>query len=594
MSGFPSGRSLAASLGTVLETVISGRANRTVAAAAGLATDAFDAATFQRLPDGTTWCNGEILPRYDWNPNVVRLCPGCIKDDLSTHTRRGEDPVHLRSWQMLFHVTACPRHGLRLLEATAEGRPFAKFPMRLLRDIDPGGPTTLRSLPRHNVPSTAAEAYVLGRLGFGTRIHVPILDAMPLQNAMRLMDRMGAIGVGGRLAYTHGSGLDRNLALNRGLGLFEGKGEGFISLLDELNATVKRKRASWGAAEVYGRAYRWLNEERADPAYRPIIEMVREHALKHVAISPDVPLFGDLIGERRLYRLPHIYEASGVHMDKARKVLVAIGEVGRGVADPLIPRERALKVIELLKSSMTYSDAREYLGMPRGAMRNVLDEGVLRPSLRAGTEGLQDHLFLKSDLDDLLVRCRGEKPRVFRRPPPGHGNIVTAGIRTNSSSATVLRMLLDGTVTAAGVLARKRGLGAVLVKWKHVAAALAPRPEGIMTMTEAARFLRVHHYTLRFLVDSGYIEATSFEEVGRKATRAEFITVEAARRFQKAYVPAHELAMRLGTHVRVLVPRLEKAGIRPAILKVDAGRYYYRSSEAGSPYITEVERLRTL
>lgn len=79
-------------------------------------------------------------------------------------------------------------------------------------------------------------------------------------------------------------------------------------------------------------------------------------------------------------------------------------------------------------------------------------------------------------------------------------------------------------------------------------------------MTEAARFLGVHHYTLRFLVDSGYVETTSFEETGRKAIRADFITAAAARQFQDAFVPAQELARRLGTHVRVLVPRLSEAG----------------------------------
>jgi hypothetical protein len=100
-----------------------------------------------------------------------------------------------------------------------------------------------------------------------------------------------------------------------------------------------------------------------------------------------------------------------------------------------------------------------------------------------------------------------------------------------------------------------------------------------MTMTEAARFLGVHHYTLRFLVDSGYVETTSFEEASRKTTRADLITEAAARKFQREFVPAQELASRLGTHVRTLVPRLAEAGIAPAISNLDAGRYYYRSSE---------------
>ena len=420
---------------------------------------------------------------------------------------------------------------------------------------------------------------MLGRLGFGPPISVPMLDAMPLRNAVRLMDRMGAVAVGGRRAYTHGAGLDRSTALNRGLSLFEGRGEGFVRLLDELNATVKRKRASWGAAEVYGRAYVWLNEVKEDAAYAPVIDIMREHAFRHIAISPDVPFFGELIEERQTYRLPHIYEASGVHMDKARKVMVAMGELGQGVTDPLIPRQRALRIIELLKSSMTYNVAREYLGMPRGAMRNILDEGALQPSLRAGTEGLQEHLFLKADLDALVRRCAGEKPEQYRKPPPGCGDIVAAGVRSCSSSAVILRLLLDGTLSAVGVLEGRRGLGAVLVNWKEASAALAPRPEGLMTMVEAAKFLGAHFYTVQYLVEAGYLQTVEFEETQKKATRASFITVEAARRFQAEFVPAQEAAGRIGTHVRVLVPRLAAQGVQPAITNADAGRYYYRASE---------------
>ena len=575
MSGFPSGRSMSTSIGVLFETAISGQANTRIAAEVGLAADVFDRSTFERMPDQTTRCGSESMPKYDWNPNMLKLCPKCIEEDLRIPGRPGEATPHIRSWWMLFHITACPFHNVRLLNQNSEGARFHAYPMRLLRDCNPRGPLVPADLPCHGVADTAAEAYVLGRIGFGPRIRTPVLDAMPLANAVRLMDRMGAVAIGGRRAYTHGKGLDQNVALNRGFRLFEGDGQGFAALLDHLNDTAKRKRASWGAAEVYGRAYQWLNEERNDPAYAPLIEMMKEHAHAYIAISPDVPFFGERIGERKMYRLPHVYEASGVHMDKARKVMVALGEITPEVTDPLIPRDPALRIIELLKSSMTYNEAREFLGMPRGAMRNLFDEGALQPSLRAGTEGLQEHLFLRQDLENLVARCQGPAPLVFRSRPAGCGDIVEAGIRSSSSASALLRLLEAGAIKSKGILAGRAGLGAVMVDWEEARKALPPRPWEIMTLVEAAKFLGVSFYGVRELLRQGFLRPAEFRERERKATRAVYVSLDEAKGFQKKFTPAQDVARALGTHVRVLVPKLSSQGIEPAIGNVVAGKYYF-------------------
>jgi hypothetical protein len=352
-----------------------------------------------------------------------------------------------------------------------------------------------------------------------------------------------------------------------------------VALLDHLNDTVKRKRASWGAAEVYGRAYVWLNEERKDPAYAPVIEMMKAHAHDHIAISPDVPFFGELIGERRLYRLPHLYEASGVHMDKARKVMVALGEITSGVIDPLIPRERALRIIELLKSSMTYNDARLFLGMPRGAMRNLLDEGFVQPSFRAGTEGLQEHLFFREDLEKLVLTCQGTSPAVLEHPPAGCGDIVEAGVRSSSSTGVVLRLLKSGAITSKGILAGRTGLGAVVVDWEEARNALPPRPPEIMTLVEAAKFLGVSFYGVRELLQRGFLRPAEFRERERKGTRAVYVRLDDAKGFQEKFTPAQIVARALQTHVRVLVPKLSNQGIEPAIGNDVAGRYYYAAEQ---------------
>jgi hypothetical protein len=306
--GFPSGRAFCSAHGLNFQSLVSGQQSERLASLVELPADVFDRSTFVRTPEGATRIGPEVLPQFDWSPHLLKVCPHCLKEDQFVKGRPGERTEHIRSWWMLTHVTVCPFHCVRLITEPQPGwGKFEKYPMRLLRDDLRSRHLSLDDLQIVPVENADAEKYILGRIGFAPRIERSFLDQMPLSHAVRLMDRMGAVATFGKRAHTYGGIVDQNTALNRGVQLFGEGCEGFVEMLDTLATEATRVRNHWAASEVYGRAYKWLNEVQDDPVYQPVIEIVRRHALDNIPVSPDIPLFGHPIGERQLFRLIHIY-----------------------------------------------------------------------------------------------------------------------------------------------------------------------------------------------------------------------------------------------------------------------------------------------
>jgi hypothetical protein len=78
------------------------------------------------------------------------------------------------------------------------------------------------------------------------------------------------------------------------------------------------------------------------------------------------------------------------------------------------------------------------------------------------------------------------------------------------------------------------------------------------------------------LVACGYVGTCNHTETVRKTTRSTFVEVAAVKRFTDEFASSQELAVRFGTHDRVLVPELTGRGIMPAIRRDLVGQHFYR------------------
>jgi hypothetical protein len=228
---------------------------------------------------------------------------------------------------------------------------------------------------------------------------------------------------------------------------------------------------------------------------------------------------------------------------------------------------------------MSHNEARDYLGMTIGTIKNLLDDGVVVPRIRAGEFGLSEHLFLKHQLDEIVEKARGGAKKVFAKQTDVVKDIITAARHASTSCSEILRMLLDGKISCVGILEGKKGLGAILVDFRFARHAIPSRPAEYLNMDGLQKYLRVQFYTAQQLVRLGYIGTCDYRETVRRGTRSTFIHVDEANRFMKEFASAQEIAEAQGTHVRILVPELKRRGVAPAMSNSDIGQYYYRRAD---------------
>ncbi|KRQ04928.1 hypothetical protein [Bradyrhizobium manausense] len=449
-------------------------------------------------------------------------------------------------------------------------------------------------LGRKRIEDVSAEAYILGRLGFMPRLKSTVLDGLPLWNAIRLMDRMGAVATGGIHEYTSfGGSVGRREALAAGYGLFaEGK-EGFFRFLDGLVKSAEIRNGKWGPRRVYGRVYKWLSYETRDSAYDPIRELVREHAADNLPLRPSDLLFGKPVRYRRVYTLWHASRAIGVTASNAgRRIFRALGYLSSDdVAKPewqlLLKSHIVDDTRAQISDRMNYNQAMRYLGVPRGPMLNLYEKGLLKPFLDASMD-LHEHIFRQRDLDRFLHSVMGDAPRV-QGATSSTCNIVIAGKRSQTSTAEILEAMLSGRLRCKGRLTSAKGLMKVLVDlvevkelrdWK---AAIDPS----RTIDACRRQLGITWIVMERLIALGYIKI-SYARIGLRNRQRGLVDEQSFKRFVATYVKGTEIAKLRQTHVRTLVPELRKLGVRPAIEKRDVGQYFYRRADLPKAF-TQIE-----
>lgn len=565
--------------------IIHGRCNQEVAQLAGVDVTALDASTFRVDDDERVRLNGEEVHRDDWSYSSLRICPSCLRSDLTRKDSRIDYLPHIRSWWNLTAVTICPIHKEPLIESYP-GDPTAtvdhqatdiRYAAGLANDL-------ASVISTASVEDVRAENYILGRLGFMPRVANALLDALPLWNAIRIIDRLGAVAAAGVRGFTSfGGDVTSHDALVAGYRVFADGREGLFTFLDGLVSSAEIKQGKWGPRVVYGRVYEWLSHDTRDPVYDPIRELVREHALDNLPLAPEDLVFGKPVGERRLYTLWHASRALNTTPPAGRTILKALGRLS--AADEEKPNWRIVlkaPVVDLVKSEvfdrLSFNEARAYLGLPRAPMHAIFDEGILKPFLAVST-GVNEHMFRRRDLDQFLANLLGDAPNL-QDETDDLCNIIIAGKRSQTSTSDVVSALQAGRIKCRGDLASASGMMRVLVDlgevklWRDGSVAIdAGRSIGVCRQR-----LGVTWPVFSKLLELGHISADSSQTSLRNRKQL-LVNLGSLQRFIETYVSATEVAAFRGTHVRTLVPELRLRNITPAIEKADVGQYFYRRSD---------------
>jgi hypothetical protein len=564
--------------------IIQGRRNREVAALAKADVAILDRATFVVVDSDRVRLGDELLHFDDWSYRSLRICPACLAQDIRSEKGDPKFRAHVRAWWNLTRIEVCPIHRIRMLDCDPAD-PEKVVDHQALDVRFAAGPqcdfaaAEIRSV---DVEDVRAESYILGRLKFIPRIRTAILDDIPLWNAIRLMDRFGAVAAGGAAGHTSlGGHVAKRDALASGYAIFaEGK-ESLFRFLDALVGAAEVKGGKWGPRRAYGRIYKWLSHDTRDHVYDPVRELVREHIIANIPLAADEEVFGRLVGARHLYTLWDASQEIGQHHDMLRRTLVALKhmtaeEAARDNCRVVLSSDQVKNLKALLQDRLNYTQARSYLGLPRGPMQSLFDEGLLKPFL-ATEAGVSEYMFRKRELDAFILTLLADAPSVARLTGD-LCNIVDAGKHGQTSTAEIVRSILEGKLKSAARHKAAKSFMQILVRLSDVKALRRHHTISGITIDEARAVLGITHPVIRALINAGHLKTVTVVTRIRNH-KQELIKPESFEKFRQTFITATEVAVARGTHVRTLVPSLMTLGIKPAIGNVDVGQYFYARAD---------------
>jgi len=570
--GAGSPAAFAAANGLDWRSVVAGRDTARVAALAGVDAGALRAATFV-VEGATVRLGDEVVARADWSPPARRRCRACEAEDAG---RLDAPPPRAfrRAWWDVRSLRRCPRHGTDLAAAAAGD---AGMP-------DPAIPASEAGFP--------GETYVLGRLGFVERRRVPLLDALSLAAAIPLIERVGAIRLHGRRARSDARLVDAGPLLSAGMAAFEGGPSPFRSFLDGLVATARPDRDELTPGLAYGRLYGWLVHDERDPAYGPVREALRAHAIASLPLPPGRDLLGRPVTEPVLGTVARLSRAAGLEKATVERLLASLGAVPAPGPSPipLYAAADCARLADLAAATCWSAQARRALGLTNEGMASVVSAGCLVPVLpRHGREVREDR-FDRAAVERLAVGVFTGVPRL-RDVPAGCAPLPEAARRGMSSIGSIVRAVLDGRLAPRGRVRGRAGLPALVLRVADVAA-LQRAPSDDVPWTEVVA--RVGDRGLaRSLVASGRLGLRRAPCGFRNRHRREVARADWAQ-FRQGFVSAGELARAEGTSAAAMARRLSRSGIGPAFGSGSpGGPTFYRREDVGTlPRATPATRRR--
>lgn len=174
--------------------------------------------------------------------------------------------VHRRFWWNVAAIGTCPYHHVRLRDVCPHpecNRPVFTYigGMHQCR----GGHSLLTAEPEFVDPSmVTADAYLVARLTSARHEPVPLLDQLPLGEAIDAITRLGAAVVGGAKITLTGRRSTREVELMAaGFNIAKNWPCSFVEHLEIMKADAR----SWGFEKTFGQLYRWAKdlEELSSP-----------------------------------------------------------------------------------------------------------------------------------------------------------------------------------------------------------------------------------------------------------------------------------------------------------------------------------------
>lgn len=528
--------------------------------------------------DGRYRLSGELLNASQIVFGRKRFCAECWMDDrrmgpIDAGPAELAWRAHLRSWWAVAAVAACPIHRVALTEHCFACTRTCTFGRATLTTCRCGADLTRMAGGRVDAESVRGGAYIIGRLGGMPPTDVPVLDGLPLCDALALLQRLGSLADVGSSGGARAVVRKRQAVLvSAGMAIALGGNEGVEAAL---STRLDGAETADGLPAALGALYGWFREIPDGSLRRWLSERIAAvagtHGIlwtnwrKHVAVDPtperitvdQARVLLDLSGQptRRVLR------AAGLFPSDARRRI-----------RPTVDRSAVEAVRRRLDNLLDLPTAAWRLGVTPRSLLKLSRSGIF-PASDLGSAAFGNAVFFDPAELDAILSMFASGLAVTDVVPSGTRSLPDAS--RNMGISKLCRLLLDGGILPCGLRAGERGLKAVLIELDACRTDDVAGPD-YLTAAGAACRLGLRGETMAGLLAAGHLRA----EIGIAGRR--LIHRDAVEKFRNRYVTSSELAQAWGTSTRVVLRRMEGAGIRPAIEFVRSGRIQVRLFERAS------------
>ena len=502
---------------------------------------------------------------------VGRVCPECIRSDLSHSEQRVSTRPFRRFWWDLKQIDVCPKHRIPLL---------ARCPIcdcRLApRRISPrfcccGADFATFRLPKLSKERTLADAYFVERITKSADHRNCITDHMPLEIAKSAMLRIGLAASGvERKPVKELAWSERAEFASIGFEALMNTSTKLVGILDQLISRREETRAP-KVTSYYGSLYIWLARSK-HASLEPLRELVKRHIGASFPHCREQGIFGDTALFNGTVTLGSSARFLGIGHGRAKSMIDHSGvSLIRGAG-----RMSELAVAELHQISNRlgeYMDMQSCLAalhIPRGSFRALIEQGLVEKIQTSSRETRP--LFSRSSIERLLnvlnrslpciEECTSEQVELLKAAQP------------SISIAQLIAAVVNGRLCPVAHMRSANGLAAIVILRTDILN--AARVSGSLTGIEIAQRLGIPLKAMRSAISFGLIVPDS--DRGIKSIAGRSFSSAKLEAFRAKYTTAWELSRAVpNMSARHISDRLRMKGIKPIISGRGKGTWYERS-----------------
>lgn len=379
---------------------------------------------------------GDRCSRYFAEPKPYRICPTCVRETMG-----GRDLKVMLEWSFNA-LRSCSLHGTILEHLGAHAR-------HDLRDVPAGriGEANRKETVRHD----EAPSYALWLVD---RLHgVPENDEWMLGQSLEQVIGFSAV-LGTVLLHDRHTGVqtlsaeDREVATEKGFGIFSQGPEALREVFDDLFRTQPAMGAQRGPRAGYGQVFTWLDRRSGKAALGALGDVLFRHVVRRYSYKGGRYLLGQRVPERETHTLKSFAEAAGVSRKKALRILrinklIPVREPEQVTSLRPFPPHAVNALIYDYRHSVPLEELAEYLGTTQSMAMSLYRRGFLPAVDRGDRKELRRILFSKRELDGVIKTIR-RLPLVTEDDQKTHASIASICQSRKIPADDLLREVLSG------------------------------------------------------------------------------------------------------------------------------------------------------